>query len=68
MTKGRTEMIQEINTPISEDVAKQLKVGDEITYIPTWEDVKGACPFPYINQLKEEVLRLTGIPKENFNQ
>ena len=48
--------------------SKQLKVGDEITYVPTWEDVKDACPFPYINQLKEEVLRLTGIPKERFNQ
>ena len=30
MTKGRTEMIQEINTPISEDVAKQLEVGDMV--------------------------------------
>ena len=30
MTKGRTEMIQEINTPISEDVIKKLQIGDMV--------------------------------------
>ena len=48
--------------------SKQLKVGEEITYIPTEKDVEEHCPQTYIRALKEEMQKIMFIPKERFNQ
>lgn len=49
--------------------SKQLKVGDEIFYIPTEEDIEEhCCPGPYIRAIKEEMQKIMFVPKERFNQ
>jgi len=48
--------------------SKKLKVGEEITYMPTVEDVEKNCPETLVSQIKEQMQKIMFIPKERFNQ